>query len=59
MGLLIILVPIVLLIWDFYTTDKDNRIRYAKITKKMKPGIRYPRWRLEEMLKEEDEQNNG
>lgn len=40
------------ILWQTVSTDKHNRVRYASIKNDMKPGIRYPRWRLEEMLAE-------
>lgn len=46
-----------ILIWLSYTEDKQYRVRYAPIIHRMIPGRRYPFWRLEEMLKEEQEKN--
>lgn len=50
---IVILAAIYFIIWDIHNTDKVYRVRYAPIKHRMKPGILYPRWRLEEMLKEE------
>lgn len=50
----LLLIPLAVL--EITRIDKRNKIRYASILHKIRPGINYPYWRLEEMLKEQEEE---
>lgn len=44
-----------LLVAEMIIRDKNNRKRYAPIIPQLKRGVLYPRWRLEEMLAEHNQ----